>query len=75
MDTTIKVMSIATNGIMSVKWLNSEARRRVHARYRGRLVKLLGLAPEPVPCPPGEEYALTTGEMCRVLRERREVAS
>jgi hypothetical protein len=54
-------VSLATHGWMTRQWQNSARRRRCHARYRVRLIVLLGWAPEGVAA--SDRYAATTGEL------------
>lgn len=49
-------------GKHSNKWINSASRRRLHAKQRARLCKILGWHIECI---------ATTGEMLQTLRERR----
>ncbi len=60
-------MSLATVGYMSTKWRDGAARRRVHARFRARLIKLLGLPVEDLTTA-DDRYAMTTSEFLRECR-------
>jgi hypothetical protein len=60
-------MSLALHGFMSHNWQNGAVRRRAHARYRARLIRILGFAPET----PGDRYAATTGELRMWAHEKR----
>ena len=54
----------------AIKWQNSAARRRCQVRFRDRLIKILGMAPEDKTSM-ATRYAATTGELLRWAREKR----
>lgn len=56
-------MNDATYSKLTGIKINRAAQRRRHAAERARYIAALGWTPEPSPCPRGEEYCASTGEL------------